>query len=178
MNNYTKAGNQRHNNNLFCGLFCDKCSVDGRFGVILGNESFVHRYTASQDWYEQAFVEGFIALVLHDAHIERAGYKEDDKKVVMVLCPTPKAIIDEEHVLSAGDATHFVSPVYDSNHFAVLYYDLYECTVTVFDGLNMDLRKWEKHIVHTLKTYGIKPLDATCKALVTTSTTKDTTNKV
>ena len=96
----------------------------------------------------------------------------------MVLCPTPKAVIDEEHVLPYGDATHFVSPLDDSNHFAVLYYDLYECTVTVFDGLNMDLGKWKKHIVRTLKTYGIKPLDATCKAILITSTTKDTTKKV
>ena len=125
-------------------------SVDGRFGVILGNESLVHRYTASQDWYEQAFVEGFIALMQHDAHIQRAGYKTDDKKIMMVMCPSPKGGNDEEHLLPYGDATHFVSPVYDSNHFAVLYYDLYECTVTVFDGLNMDLMKWEKHIVHEL----------------------------
>ena len=80
----------------------------------------------------------------HDAHIQRAGCKTDDKKIVMLLCPSPKAVIDEEHVLPYGDnATHSVSSVYDSSHFAVLYYDLYECTVTVFDGLNMDLRKWE-----------------------------------
>ncbi len=59
-----------------------------------------------------------------------------------------------------------------------LYYDLYECTVTVFDRLNMDLRKWEKNIIHTLKTYGIKPLDAKCTAIVTTLTTKDKANKV
>ena len=123
-------------------------------------------------------VEGFIALVQHDAHIQRAGYKRDDKNIMMVLCSTPKAVIDEEHVLPYGDAMHFVSHVYDGNHFSVLNYDLYECTVTVFDGLNLDLRKWEKHIVHTLKIYGIKPLDATCKAIVTMSATKDTTNKV
>jgi hypothetical protein len=144
---------------------------------MVASESLVHRYTATQDWYDQGFLEGFIALVQHDAHIQRAGYKTDDKKIMMVMCPSPKSVIDEEHLLPYGDATHFVSPVYDSSHFAVLYYDLYECTVTVFDGLNMDIRRWEKHIIHTLKIYGIKPLDAKCNAIVTTSSTKDTNNK-
>jgi hypothetical protein len=58
-----------------------------------------------------------------------------------------------------------------------LYYDLYESTVTVFDGLNMDIRKWEPHIIHTLKVYGIKPLDVTYKSLMTTSTVKDRNNR-
>ncbi len=62
---------------------------------------------------------------------------------------------------------------FSHSHFAVLYYDLYESTVTVFDGLNMDIRKWEPHIVHTLKVYGIKPLDVTYKSLMTTLTVKD-----
>ena len=91
----------------------------------------------------------------------------------MVMVPSPQQVIDEEHLLSYCDATHFVSPVYASSHFAVLYYDLEEATITVFDSLNMDIKKWEMHIVHTLKVYGIKPLDATWKAVVSTLTTKD-----
>jgi hypothetical protein len=37
--------------------------------------------------------------------------------------------------------------------------------VTVFDGLNQDIRKWQDHIIHTVKTYGLKPLfsSATCE---------------
>jgi hypothetical protein len=58
-----------------------------------------------------------------------------------------------------------------------LYYDLYESTVTVFDGLNMDIRKGEPHTVHTLKVYGIKPLDVTYKSLMTTLTVKDRNNR-
>jgi hypothetical protein len=41
----------------------------------------------------------------------------------------------------------------------------------------MDLKKWEWRIVHTLKVYGIKPLDAKWKAIMTTSTTKDRNNR-
>jgi len=37
--------------------------------------------------------------------------------------------------------------------------------VTVFDGLNQKISKWQDHIIHTVKTYGLKPLfcSATCK---------------
>jgi hypothetical protein len=36
---------------------------------------------------------------------------------------------------------------------------------TVFDGLKQDTRKWQNHIIHTVKTYGLKPMlsSATCK---------------
>ena len=80
VNNNTKAGNQRHCNKMFCWLYCDKCSMDGWFGVIVGNESLVHHYTASQDWYEQAFVERFIALMQHDAHIQEQATKQMTRK--------------------------------------------------------------------------------------------------
>jgi hypothetical protein len=31
----------------------------------------------------------------------------------------------------------------------------------------MDIKQWEHHIVHTLKYYGIKPLDVKCKTTIT-----------
>jgi len=63
-----------------------------------------------------------------------------------------------------GSATHFVSVVYNRQHFAVLYYDINGRTVTVFDGLDQKISKWQDHIIHTVKTYGLKPLfcSATC----------------
>ncbi len=85
---------------LCCRLYCDKCSVDGQLGVIVGNESLIYCYSASQDWYDQGFVERFIALVQHDAHIQRAGFKTDDMKVIMVMCPSPKAVIDEDCIIA------------------------------------------------------------------------------
>ena len=46
-----------------------------------------------------------------------------------------------------------------------MYFDIDKCSVTVFDGLNQDIRKWQNHIIHTVKTYGLKPplSSATCK---------------
>jgi hypothetical protein len=68
--------------------------------------------------------------------------------------------------------------LYSHSHFAVLYYDLQEDTVTVFDGLHMDIRKWERHVVHTLKTLCLKSLDARPKSLTTTSIIKGRKDKV
>ena len=46
-------------------------------------------------------------------------------------------------------------------------YDIEKRSVTVFDGLHQDIRKWQGHIVNTVKTYGLKPLfsSATCVQL-------------
>ena len=61
--------------------------------------------------------------------------------------------------------THFVSVVWNRQHYTVLYYDIDKCSVTVFDGLNQDIRKWQDHIIHTVKTYGLKLLfsSASCE---------------
>ena len=60
---------------------------------------------------------------------------------------------------------HFVSVVWNTQHYAVFYYEIDERTVTVFDGLNKDIRNWQDRIIHTVKTYGLKPpfSSATCK---------------
>jgi hypothetical protein len=142
----------RETNKMFCRIICDHCSVEGCFGVMVANETLIHCYRNTQQWYDQGFVEGFVALVQHDAHIMQPRFKTktDNIKIKMVLVSTPNEEVHEKKTTTYGDATHFVSPVYASSHFAVLYYDLAEATVTVFDGLNMDIKKWEMHIVHTL----------------------------
>jgi hypothetical protein len=43
-------------------------------------------------------------------------------------------------VLGYGDTMHFVSVVFNMDHFAVLYYDIAKCTLTVFDGLNASIK--------------------------------------
>jgi hypothetical protein len=94
--------------------------VEGWFGVMVASESLLHCYRDTQEWFDQGFVERFIALVQHDAHIVQRNFKSDGNKIIMVMVPSPQQVINEEHLLSYGDATHFVSPVYASNHFAVL----------------------------------------------------------
>ena len=114
----------------------------------------------------------------HDAHLAPPPYKDAKKNIIMTMASTPSQIIDEEFCKDLGTSvTHIVTPVYSHNHFTVLYYDLQEATLTVFDGLNMDIRKWERHVVYTLKIFCLKPLDARPTSLTTTSMVKGRNNR-
>ncbi len=53
-----------------------------------------------------------------------------------------------------------MSVVFHKQHYAVLYYNIANRSVTVFDGLNMDIQKWQDHVIHTVKTYGLQSPDA------------------
>ncbi len=50
---------------MFCRIYCDHCSPGGQFGTMVAAKSLVHRYANTQEWYDQGFVEGYIALVQH-----------------------------------------------------------------------------------------------------------------
>ncbi len=98
---------------------------------MVASESLLHCYAYTKEWYNSGFVDRFIALVQHDAHMTQPCFKQDNKKTIMVMVPSPMQIIDEEFVKYHGGTTHFVSPAYSHSHFAVLHYDLYKSTVTV-----------------------------------------------
>ncbi len=49
--------------------------------------------------------------------------------------------------------------------------------MTVLDGLQIDIRKWERHVVYTLKVCHLKPLDARATSLTTTSMVKGRNNR-
>ena len=149
-------------NCLCCRLCCDHCSSTGTMGIIIPNSQYEHRLRYSTDWYSSDFIAGFAALVSHDAHITTPNYKTSDR-VLLVYTPYPNKPVNE--ILPYGSTTHFVSVVWNKQQHAVLYYDIEKRSVTVFDGLNMDIRKWKDHIIHTVKTYGLKPLisSASCE---------------
>jgi len=152
----------KNDNCLCCRLCCDLCSSTGINSIAIPNSQYEYRLRHSTDWYRSDFIAGFAALVKHDAHITTPKYKSSDR-VLMVFTPFPNKPVTE--ILPYGSMTHFVSVVWNRHHYAVLYYDIDECSVTVFDGLNMDIRKWQDHIIHTVKTYGLKPLlsSASCE---------------
>ena len=91
-------------------------------------------------------------MVQHDAHITTPYYKNSNW-VLMVFTPYPNNPVNE--ILPHGDRTNFVSVVCNRQHYAVLYYGIDKHSVTVFDGLNQDIRFWQGHIIHTVKTYGL-----------------------
>jgi hypothetical protein len=101
-------------------------------------------------------------MVQHDAHIRTPPYKNFDR-VMMVYTPYPDNPVNV--MLPFGDKMHFVSVVWNRQHYTVLYYNIEKRSVIVFDGLNQDICKWQDHIIHTVKTYGLKLSfsSATCK---------------
>ncbi len=92
-------------------------------------------------------------MIQHDAHMTIPPFKNEDR-IMMVSTPYPNKPILE--VLGYGATTHYVSVVFNTDHFAVLYYDIIKCTVTVFDGLNYTIKYWQDHIIHTIKLYGMQ----------------------
>jgi hypothetical protein len=92
-------------------------------------------------------------MVQRDAHMTTPNYQSSNR-MMMVFTPYPSKPVTE--ILPRGDTMHFVSVVWYEQHYAVLYYNVEKCSVTVFDGLNVDIRKWKDHIIHTVKTYGLQ----------------------
>ncbi len=75
---------------------------------------------------------------------------------MMVLTTYPGGKEKIKDVIDYGDTAYFDSVVYSSRHYAVLYYNIEQCTVTIYDGLNYCMTKWQNHIVHTIKMYGLQ----------------------
>ena len=77
-------------------------------------------------------------------------------------------------MLSCEDATHFLTPAFSNGHFVVLLYNLQECTVTVFDGLYMDIKHWELGC-QLLSNYLVIPVVTVfCSQILVTLLTFDT----
>ena len=155
-----RTGHGKDSNTLKCHLKCDVCCCSGNLLVMVGNSSYVHGLRNTQEWYTDNFIYGFCALVQHDAHMRLAPYKIKHM-VKMVFSQYPDAPIKE--ILPHGDATHFVSVVFNDNHFAVLYYDIAKHKVSVFDGLNMKITLWQTHAIHTIKKYGLQATNSNCR---------------
>ncbi len=113
----------------------------------------MHPLWTTEGWFSTEIIAGFLLMIQHDAHMTIPPFKNEDR-IMMVSTPYPhKPILN---VLGYGDTTHFVSVVFNTDHFAVLNCDITKCTVTVFDGLNASIKNWQDHIIHTIKLYGIQ----------------------
>ena len=54
-----------------------------------------------------------------------------------------------------NNVTHFVTVAYSSGHFAVLYFDISNQHVSIYDGLNCNIMNWQ-NIINIVKTNGLK----------------------
>jgi hypothetical protein len=103
-------------NTLQCHLDCDQCQRGCTYAVKIGNETYVHHLWTTIDWYSTEFIAEFMTMIQHDAHMTIPPFKTEDL-IMMVSTPYPNKPFLE--VLGYGDRTHFVSVVFNMDHFAV-----------------------------------------------------------
>jgi len=151
---------------LPCRLLCEKCASmnNGVVCVMVGNKKFIHKYRNTEDWFSHSFVNGFVALVQHDAHMTEPPYRNEHRVILVYKDYSQPFAMTSADIQTYGDATHMVSVAYSNSHFVVLYYDIHHRHVTVFDGLRMPITTWQKQIVDTLKGYGLQLPNAVCKS--------------
>ena len=76
--------------------------------------------------------------------------------VQVITCHFPSAAVMEHQLKTVHNNTgKLLLVAFSSNHFAVLEFNLTKRTVSVFDGLNLNITQWKDHVVHTLREYGI-----------------------
>jgi hypothetical protein len=130
-------------NLLACCLICAECArMSGGCdcAIFVGNDKYVNKMRNATTWWGNDFIQGFLAMTQHDAHMLEPEYKIDHR-ILMVHINNCSGVT----ILRAyRDPTHLVSISWASSHFVVLYFDIANCTVTVFDGLSMRITNWEK----------------------------------
>ena len=145
-------------------LYCDNCQAMRGAPLVLpvGNQAYFIRLRNKRTWYSQTFMTGFAAFVQHDAHVSTPLYKNLHHRIMLVsrTSYSPVKTLTQDHILEKGDATHFVSVAWKKSHFVVLYYDIVNREVIVYDGLRVRIRNWETQIVSTIKLFGLELNDA------------------
>ncbi len=124
-------------NTVQCHLDCDQCLRGCTYALEIGNKTYMHCLQTTKDWFSTEFIAGFMAMIQHDAHMTIPLFKNEDQ-IMMISTLYPNKLILE--ILGYGATMHFVSVVFNTDHFAVLYYDIAKCIVTVFDGLNYTIK--------------------------------------
>jgi len=165
-----KRGEKDLEDDIPSRLLCDKCTSMNNgvmAGLLVGNEKYVNKYRNTEAWFTHGFVNGFNALVQHNAHMTEPPYRNDHRVLLVYKDYKETFAMTSADIQTYGDATHMVSVAFGDSHFAVLYYDIHNRHVTVFDGLRYPISTWEKQIVATIKGYGLQLPNAVCNSEIT-----------
>lgn len=139
-------------------LYCHKCSAYGESRIVVGDNDYFLECQRTK-WFDTEFICSFVTLLAHDAHVELPKYSKGTNQVMMIDCFYPRGVVHPPNVLSYDNrCTHFLLVAYSSSHFAVLDFDILLRTVSIFDGLNLKIDRWQDHVVHTVRQYGLTPL--------------------
>ena len=135
------------------------CDCSHGYGIVVANDKYIRKFRDTTAWWEYAFIQSFVALVNHSFHNITPEHYRQEIVVKFVTSDTPNAVVTSMDVTPCEDnVTHLVTVSYKSGHFAVLLFDVRNHEVTVYDGLNGSIKKWNKHVTFVLQKYGL----ATC----------------
>ena len=140
-------------------LHCMQCSAYGETRIVVGDDNYF-RACLGVKWFDTEFIATFVSLIAHDSHVEMPPFAYHPNRVLMITCPFPEGIVYPANVLSYDNSyAHFLLIAYNANHFAVLDFNIHLRAVSVYDGFNNKIDGWKHHVVHTLRQYGLVPLD-------------------
>jgi len=98
----------------------------------------------------------FAVLAQHYVHTEHAS----NGGIAIILANLSRPKVHPWEVEKLEGVRKLITIAYAKQHFAVLLFDIPTRQVLVYDGLHMNLIRWEVHIVHTLKKYSLQSIYA------------------
>ena len=110
-------------NVLPCCLICTECACmsGGCLRVIfVGKNKYLHKMRNTMTWWGNGFIQEFIAMMQHDAHMFEPEYK-NDHRILMVHSNNRNGVTV---LCGYRDPTHLVSVSWASSHFVMLYFDI------------------------------------------------------
>jgi hypothetical protein len=131
------TGDVKNNNALLCKLNCDTCSPGAKLQISVGDEKYIKKYKYSQLWYKERLCTSFLILAQHYVHTEQASTSNGGIAMIFANMSRPKVHPWEVKQLEG------VRIAYAKNHFPVLLFDIPSRQVLVYDGLLMNLKRWE-----------------------------------
>ena len=164
---HKSLGDNKEYTFLMPTLECEHCChPHGCFCLQVGDKHYIETITTTTNWYDGLFISTFAQLAAHYAHSTVAlpernmTYPDVLPQLIHVTYAGGQVRLDQCSSLRA-DTTAVVAVCHERDHYAVLEINLTKKLIRIYDGLNMDLDRWFKHVFYALKRCMLCPLSAT-----------------
>lgn len=145
--------NKRHEkeyNFVFPMLLCECCCWAGFQIVPIGDSTYQSDCENSKRWWDTDFIAAFTTLVAHESHVD--CHLRSIKNTQLIHCPHPNIHPAESECKSLhANVERLVSVLHDVDHFSVLEINIHRRSMTVYDGLKRELKRWDNHITNILR---------------------------
>lgn len=163
-------GDRRNYNFLWPNLTCaDCCFPHGNVNIQVGEDSYIESMSNSQNWYDGIFMSSFAQLAAHYAHSTTGLLPERGMPVVDVLPKLIHVTYPSGNVYSSQcmalppNITSVVAILHDRDHYGVLEVNVKEKSISIYDGLFRDMKRWWVFVVVALKRCDLCPLSVNPK---------------